>query len=370
MGRVAERRRVYRAQMLRVILTKAVLTSVGLTALVIAVALATLLGRSGWGALSQGKGVLVLDGLALLFLGGALAGALALSFVVGRRLVLRSAAPLLMVEKGARALAEGRFETRIELPERAGALSRALATHLNGLANSLERTDQARREMVANLAHELRTPLTNVQGYLEALRDGVIEANESSLGSLHEEVLRLVRLVDGIHQLARVDSVRVRMPTVQETDLDRLAGEILALMAPTSEARGLRIRTDWGAGGRKIPVHADSMAQVLRNLLRNAITYADEGGTVVVQTSLIDGVYRFSCLNTGPGIATEDLPHIFKRFYRAATSAQVNNSGVGVGLAIVRELVEAHGGRIGVESKQGWTNFWIELPEVRQGAAS
>jgi two-component system sensor histidine kinase BaeS len=370
MGRVIEWWRSYRMQVLRPMMLTTVLLTAGLVALFLAVAVAALVGRSGWVALVAGREVLVLNGEVLFALGSTLLASVIVAFEIGRRLLLRKALPLLLVEEVARAIAEGRYETRIELPPRAAPFTRALAGHLNRLADSLVRVEKARRDMVTNLAHELRTPLTNVQGYLEALRDGVIEANEASLGSVHEEVLRLSRLLEGIHQLARVDAVRALMPTRQPTDLDRVAAEILAVISPTCEARGLRVRTNWGAGARLVTVHADSMAQVLRNLIRNAVTYTDEGGMIQLHTTLHAGTYRFVCLNSGPGIGPEDLPHVFKRFYRPPNSALTNSTGVGVGLAIVKELVEAHGGRIGVESKNGWTTFWFELPEAQQGVAS
>lgn len=348
-----------------------VLPAVGVTALVLGLIGVTHAGRHDWVAILEGRGVLVLDGSVLLFFAIGMVIAFAISVRLSVHLTRRTASPLLQVEEGARALAEGRYEVRVRLPPNAGSFNMAMAHHLNELAESLERTEGARRELVANLAHELRTPLTNVQGYLEAIRDGVLDATPTSIGAVHEEVLRLARLLEGIHQLARADAVRSRKMIPQPTHLDQVGREILDVLGPMFEAKRIRVHADWGLGGRPVSVHADSLAQVLRNLLRNALLYTEPDGTVHIQSTLTNGVYRFVCINSGLGIDERDLPHIFKRFYRAERSAQAHPTGVGVGLPIARELVEAHGGRMGAESKQGWTTFWVELPDVTpQEAAS
>lgn len=371
MGRLAGWWRSYRTRIMRPVILMGALPAVGVTALVLGIMGVALAGRQDWVAFLEGRGVLILDGSALLALAFGLILALLISTWLAIRLVTSQTSPLLRVEEGARALAEGRYEVRIQLPAHTGPFTCALATHLNELAESLERTERARRELVANLAHELRTPLTNVQGYLEAIRDGVLEATPESIGAVHEEVLRLTRLLEGIHQLARADAVRSRKMVPQPTDLDQVAREILDVLLPMFEAKRIRIRTDWGLSGRPVSVHADSLAQVLRNLLRNALLYTEPDGIVHVQSMLIGGVYRFVCINSGLGIDEQDLPHIFKRFYRTDRSAKAHPTGVGVGLPIARELVEAHGGRIGAESKQGWTTFWLEVPAgLNQEAAS
>ncbi|HLO02428.1 MAG TPA: HAMP domain-containing sensor histidine kinase [Symbiobacteriaceae bacterium] len=371
MGRLAEWWQSYRTRIMRPVILMGALPAIGVTCLVLGLTGVALAGRPDWTALMEGRGVLILNGSALLSFAFALVLAIPLSIWLAIRLVTNQTSPLLRVEVGARALAEGRYDERIQLPPHSGPFSQALAGHLNGLADSLERTERARRELVANLAHELRTPLTNVQGYLEAIRDGVVEATPGSIGSVHEEVMRLVRLLEGIHQLARVDAARTRKMVPRPTDLDQVAREILDVLRPMYDAKRIRIRTDWGLAGGQVSVHEDSLAQVLRNLLRNAALYTEEEGIVHIQSSLIGGVYRFVCINSGLGIDEQDLPHIFTRFYRTARSAQAHPTGVGVGLPIARELLEAHGGRIGVESKQGWTTFWLEVPDRNsQEAAS
>lgn len=292
--------------------------------------------------------------------GAVLAAALAtlLSwFAIGRAL-----APYRAVIRLTREMAGGNFGVRADVAAAGGHDYHDMAANVNALAESLERTDRLRRELVSNLAHEIRTPLTNLQGYLEALRDGVIEANQEALASVHEEVMRLVRLVDALHQLARADAMRQQPLERVPTDLDNVAEQLVRVLRASADTRRIRIFVDAGACRVPVPVHADSIAQVMRNLLRNAVQYSDEGGTIRVQSSVVDGIYRCAVLNTGPGINPEDLPFIFKRFFRSERAKAGVKTGVGIGLAIAKELIEAHGGRIGASSKAGWTMIWFDLP--------
>lgn len=262
----------------------------------------------------------------------------------------------------ARQMAGGDFSARYPMEPHLSDLAEELARSINSLGESLERTERLRREMVANMAHEIRTPLTNLQGYLEALRDGVITPNQAALDSVHEEVLRLARLVDALHQLARADSLRQTSLERSPTNLDILAEQILRVIRPNAEQKGIRVHADFGARTALLSVHADSIAQVMRNLFRNGVQYTNQGGIIRVQTALVAGVYTFTCLNTGPGIPDSDIPFIFQRFYRSDRARNTSTPGVGLGLAIAKELVEAHGGRIGVQSRGGWTSFWFEIP--------
>lgn len=292
---------------------------------------------------------------------GAVAAVVLATTITGLAL-RRSLKPYRAVIRLTREMAGGNFGVRADPAASGGADYADLSANVNALAESLERTDRLRRELVSNLAHEIRTPLTNLQGYLEALRDGVIEANQEALASVHEEVMRLVRLVDALHQLARADAMRQQPLDRVPSDLDNLADQLVRVVRASAEARRIKLFHDAGARRVLVPVHADSIAQVMRNIMRNAVQYTDEGGTIRVQSSVADGVYRFGCLNSGPGIAPEDMPFIFKRFFRSERAKQGVKMGVGIGLAIAKELVEAHGGRIGAQSKAGWTMVWFDLP--------
>ena len=288
--------------------------------------------------------------------------AVVLSSVLTVIFVHRLLEPYWAVIRVTREMAAGNYSVRAAVSQKRAKDYRMLAENVNTLAESLERIDRLRRELVSNLAHEIRTPLTNLQGYLEALRDGVIEANHDALVSVHEEVMRLVRLVDALHQLARADAMR-RMPIERTpSDLSTMVDQLVRVMRPNAEARRIRVYLDPSGPRAVVPVHADSIAQVMRNLLRNAVQYADEGGTIRVQSTLLEGAYRFAVLNTGPGIGEADLPFIFNRFFRSEKARAGVKTGVGIGLAIAKELIEAHGGRIGAQSKAGWTMVWFEVP--------
>ncbi|HYF95112.1 MAG TPA: ATP-binding protein [Symbiobacteriaceae bacterium] len=288
--------------------------------------------------------------------------AMVFATIITQVFLRRTLEPYRAVIRLTREMAAGNFGTRADVSASSVHDYTDLAANVNALAESLERTDRLRRELVSNLAHEIRTPLTNLQGYLEALRDGVIEANQEALASVHEEVMRLVRLVDALHQLARADAMRQQNFERTPADLDNLADQLVRVIRAGADARGIKLHHDPDARRVLVPVHADSIAQVMRNILRNAVQYTEEGGTIRVQSSVADSIYRFSCLNSGPGIAEEDLPFIFKRFYRSERARQGVKTGVGIGLAISKELVEAHGGRIGAQSKAGWTMVWFDLP--------
>jgi len=276
--------------------------------------------------------------------------------------VTRQVRALSAIGRMARELTKGHYGARVQERPLDSDLLRSLADDVNTVAESLERVERLRRELVANLAHEIRTPLTNLQGYLEALRDGVLTPNQEALTSVHEEVMRLVRLVDALHQLARADALRQQPPVRMPTNVDALVEQLIRVMRPAAEARRIKVLVDLGAKGRTFPVHADSIAQVLRNVLRNAAQYTDEGGVIRVQTTTVADMYTFTSINSGVGIAPEDLPFVFQRFYRTDKAQQRVGGGVGLGLAIAKELVEAHDGRIGVDSKAGWTTLWFELP--------
>ncbi|HWI52596.1 MAG TPA: ATP-binding protein [Symbiobacteriaceae bacterium] len=296
------------------------------------------------------------------YISGGVVAAVLLATLITARSLRGTLGPYRAVIRQTREMAGGNFGARADVDAAGGYDYAQLAANVNALAESLERTDRLRRELVSNLAHEIRTPLTNLQGYLEALRDGVIEANQEALASVHEEVMRLVRLVDALHQLARADAMRQQPLDRSPADLDNLACQLVRVVKASADARHIKLFHDPGAQRVLVPVHADSIAQVMRNILRNAVQYTDEGGTIRVQSSVAEGIYRFNCLNSGPGITAEDLPLIFKRFYRSEGAKQGVKTGVGIGLAIAKELVEAHGGRVGAQSKAGWTMIWFDLP--------
>ncbi|MBA2701388.1 MAG: HAMP domain-containing protein [Chloroflexi bacterium] len=268
------------------------------------------------------------------------------------------ARPLAEVGRAARRIADGDYAARV--PRDGPEELTSLADSFNQMALSLERQEQMRRDFIANAAHELRTPLTNLQGYLEALRDGVITADRATYESLHEEADRLVRLSRSLDALAEGDAGDIPQ-AAREVDLVAAVQTALELAAPAIERAGLHLASELPAS---LPARADSdrLAQVLANLLSNAIRYTAIGGTITVRAERRPGDHLVSVANTGEGIPPEDLDRVFERFYRVEKSRDRAHGGAGIGLAIVKQLVESSGGRVGAESGDGLTRFWFSLP--------
>ncbi len=277
-----------------------------------------------------------------------------LAIVMARML----ARPIAEVGGAARRIAEGDYAARVprDGPEELA----SLADSFNQMAASLERQEAMRRDFIANAAHELRTPLTNLQGYLEALRDGVIEADRATYDSLLDEAERLVRLSHSLDALAEGDAA-TSPPHVEELDLAMAVRTALELAQPTLERSGLRLVVDVP---EHLPARAnpDHLAQVLANLLSNAMRYTPSGGTVTVRAERRASDLLVSISNTGEGIPEADLERVFERFYRVEKSRDRARGGAGIGLAIVKQLVEAGGGRVGAASGEGETRFWFSLP--------
>lgn len=277
-----------------------------------------------------------------------------LAFVLARML----ARPLASVGRAARRIAEGDYAARV--PRTGPDELASLADSFNQMAGSLQRQEQMRRDFIANAAHELRTPLTNLQGYLEALRDGVIQADAATYDSLWDEAERLVRLSRSLDALAEGDA-SAGPPTFEEVDLATAIRSALELAQPTLDRAGLVVRTDIPD---RLPAraHPDHLSQVLANLISNAARYTPRGGTVTVRAERRPADLLVSIVNTGEGIPPDDLERVFERFYRVEKSRDPARGGAGIGLAIVKQLVEAGGGRVGAESHDGQTRFWFSVP--------
>ena len=278
----------------------------------------------------------------------------ALSAVLGARL----ARPLRNVGHAARRIANGDYGARVphDGPEELS----GLADLFNLMATSLQEQERMRREFIANAAHELRTPLTNLQGYLEALRDDVIPADRATFESLWEEAERLVRLSRSLDVLAEGDAQADR-PALIDMDVVAAVRTAAELVAPAMAQAGLNVELALPPTGLMARSDPDGLAQVFANLLQNAVRYTPRGGGVRITGDQLEGQVVIAISNTGPGIPSEDLPHVFERFYRVEKSRDAGRGGAGIGLAIVRQLVESFGGAVGVESSTEETRFWVTL---------
>ena len=267
--------------------------------------------------------------------------------------------PLREIGSAARRIADGDYAARVprDGPEELA----SLADSFNQMAASLERQEQMRRDFIANAAHELRTPLTNIQGYLEALRDGVITADRATYESLHEEAERLVRLSRDLDALAEGDA-GTTPPKLVDLDLAMALRSALDLAMPAIERAGLRLEAGGVPQALAAKADPDRLAQVLANLLSNAVRYTPSGGVITVRAERRPDDILVSIANTGEPIPADDLDHVFERFYRVEKSRDRALGGAGIGLAIVKQLVESTGGRVGAESGDGQTRFWFSVP--------
>ncbi len=272
------------------------------------------------------------------------------------RWVLR---PLFQITAITRKVADGNYSERVNVVSRYEV--GRLADAFNHMADNLEKIERLRKNMVADIAHELRTPLTNLRGYLEGLSDAVIPPSRETFRMLEQEVLRLVHLVEDLQQLARADAARAFLDR-QELSLHELLGQILELYRPNFQEKEIRVQWRLEPGSELVTADRDKLLQAIRNLADNAWKYTPRQGRVKVSTLRGEGCITTTFANSGAGIAEKDLPFLFERFFRADRSRSRDAGGAGIGLAIVKELIEAHGGKVGAESDQQETRIWFALP--------
>jgi two-component system OmpR family sensor kinase len=316
-----------------------------------------LTGQQGMGALAAAEQDF-LDQLQNTLLIAAVIAA-ALGIVVGVALSRTVSRPLAQLAQAARAFAAHNWDQRVKVSgtEEVAEVSFAF----NDMADALQQAETLRRILMADVAHELRTPLTVLQGNLRAMLDGVYPLERGEIATLYDETRLLNRLVDDLRELALAEAGQLKLNS-QPIDLTALIESTVSNFMPVADEREVTLKVEID---RALEVHADPdrVAQVLRNLIANALWHTPPQGSITLEAQVIDRLVRVSVSDTGEGIAPEDVPHVFDRFYRSDKSRTRHTGGSGLGLAIAKSLIEALGGEIGVESALGQgSRFWFTLP--------
>jgi len=288
----------------------------------------------------------------------ALAAALAVSvYVTGR--IGRSVAS---VASAASDLAGGHYEARVPKPG-LGTEFDELAQAFNALAGRLGSVEQTRRRLLADLAHEMRTPVSTLDAYLEGLEDGVATLDADTTAVLRAQTRRLARLAEDVSAVSRAEERQPALSPTSTTPEQLLTAAVTAASAQYG-AKGVRLDNVPAAGLPSLRVDAEQIGQVLGNILDNALRHTPAGGSVTVSASRSGSDVDLAVTDTGDGIPAEHLPHLFERFYRVDAARDRAHGGSGIGLAIAKALVEAHGGRITATSPghgQG-AAFTVRLP--------
>ena len=286
--------------------------------------------------------------------------ALGVAVLVSRRITR----PVLRLIESARAMGRGDRRARVGDVPGAPAELRELAVAFDQMADTLATQERLRRDLVADVAHELRTPVAVLQANTEALLDGVLAHTPEQTASLHEEVLRLGRMVEDLQTLAAAEAAALRLSR-RPCDLAQVAAAAAEDWDASFAAAGMSFARQLQAA----PVLADPgrLHQVITNLLSNALKFTPPGGQVQLSVSAVGGQARLEVTDTGPGIAPEDQAHLFDRLWRGAGAART--AGSGIGLAVAAELARAHHGTIEVTSQPGsGSRFTVTLPLAPEAA--
>jgi two-component system, OmpR family, sensor histidine kinase BaeS len=292
------------------------------------------------------------------------------SFLIARSLTR----PLESLTVAAEQMKQGQYTQRVEPPKMQDELRR-LALTFNEMAdtieadvNELRNQEQARRDMLANIAHDLATPLTAIQGFSEALADGMIpdaETRQETAQRIGREVQRLRRLVKDLQQMSLLESGHVSLD-LAPLDMYTLVDETLNVIQPECEQATISLHNDIAPAMPPVLADSDRITEVLLNLLDNARHHTPTGGNIHIGAHRKEDKLYIQVSDSGTGIAPEDLPHIFERFYRADRSRTEASGGSGLGLSIVKAIVTAHKGTIWAESEVGHgTTITFTLPLAR-----
>jgi signal transduction histidine kinase len=301
-----------------------------------------------------------------LLAGGAVAAAIAL--FLARLLALGMTQPLRDMAHAVGKTAQGDYTHRVETGSRDEVGQ--LAAAFNQMSAELESVERLRRDLVANVSHELKTPISALRAHLENLLDGVERPDRETLQTMLQQADRLTRLVEQLLDLSRLESGDMPLER-EQVALAPLVSEVLREVEVSRSGRPVTIQSAMASDLPLVWADRERVHQVLLNLLDNALRFTPPGGGVTVSANRVNGRCEVRVADTGPGIPPEHLPFVFERFYRVDTSRSRGDGGTGIGLAIARSVVEAHGGRIWAESEVGKGSvFTFELPVVPAGGGA
>lgn len=303
-----------------------------------------------------------------ILLGGLVAILIAL--LLGLLLAQRLTRPLQQLTAATEAIAEGDLEQRVAVSS--GDEIGELGQRFNQMAAALDTAERQRQQLLADVAHDLRTPISIIRSHLEAMLDGVFPPTPDNLALVHEETLRLGRLVSDVRTLSLADAGQLPLERT-ELNVSALVEQAVAAFAPLADADGIALTAEITPTPL---VFADGprVHQTLANLMANALRYAPQGsGTdpaVAVRVDRVDGAVRVSVTDSGPGLTVAQQTAVFDRFWRSDAARSRERGGSGLGLAIAKGIVEAHGGQIAVASEPGaGATFWFTLPTPHETPA-
>ena len=289
--------------------------------------------------------------------------ALACSVLVGILLAKRLSRPILKTVEAAQEIANGHYGNKIEVQSNTREI-KLLIQSINDLTLALDKQEKLRKQLTEDVSHELRTPIAILQTHIEAIAEGVWQASPEHLESCLDEITRMGKLVSDLEKLAKTDQENL---VLHKTEVDLL--DIIRQTAGSFEIELQNQKRELSVDGLPVILHADRdrIQQALVNLLSNAIKYTHEGGHIWVKLMETPNTAVIRIQDDGIGIPDEELPFIFERFYRADKSRNRKTGGTGIGLAIVKSVVEAHGGKVRVESRIGLgSSFEISLPKIEE----
>jgi signal transduction histidine kinase len=275
------------------------------------------------------------------------------------------------LDRAAKAIAEGNLDVRVpsqgkdELATLAQTFNQ-MAAHLKEATKRKEQIEDLRRDLIAWVSHDLQTPLTSISAIIEALADGIVEDTDTQiryLNTARKDIASLSDLIDDLFQMAQIDAGGLKL-NVEKVSLADLISDTIESFSELASRQGITLTGDADPEIGMVSLDAQRIGRVLNNLINNALRHTPSGGTVRAEAHRVAQEIIVQVTDTGVGILPEDLPNVFDRFYRGEKSRSRSTGGSGLGLAISKGIVEAHNGRITVESRPGSTRFTLTLPLI------